>query len=121
MLLGTFEQTGLFLMAGFWLVLALGVEVVTYGIRQRLSWAWLAGACIFAVYVFSMFLPLFVLSPLALFVPALFLPLGGLGLWGLMDAGSRATLISNHRGGSPVSNTSYGRGIVTQKPPSSVG
>jgi hypothetical protein len=57
----------------FCLALIAGIEVVAYGLRRRKFWAWVAGLCIFGVYV-----------------PSLFLPLGALGLWGLLDRGSRA-------------------------------
>jgi hypothetical protein len=57
----------------FCILLGLGMEVVAYGLRGRRFWAWIAGLCIFAM-----------------FLPSLFLPLGALGLWGLLDAGSRA-------------------------------
>jgi type II secretory pathway pseudopilin PulG len=48
-------------------------EVVVWGLGRRRMWAWIAGLCIFAMYV-----------------PSLFFPLGALGLWGLLDPGSRA-------------------------------
>jgi hypothetical protein len=53
--------------------LAIGIEAVAFGLRRRKFWAWVAGLCIFGLYV-----------------PSLFLPLGALGLWGLLDPGSRA-------------------------------
>ncbi len=56
----------------FCLALVAGIEVVAYGLHRRKHWAWVAGRCIFVIYV-----------------PSLFLPLGALGLWGLLDAGSR--------------------------------
>lgn len=55
------------------LALITGIEVVAYGLRRRKFWAWVAGLCIFGLYT-----------------PSLFLPLGALGLWGLLDRGSRA-------------------------------
>lgn len=55
------------------LLLAAGIEVVVWGLKRRKFWAWIAGICLFGLYV-----------------PSLFLPLGALGLWGLLDAGSRA-------------------------------
>jgi hypothetical protein len=57
----------------FCVALAGGIEVVVSGLHQRKFWAWIAGLCIFGMYV-----------------PSLFLPLGALGLWGLLDNGSRA-------------------------------
>ena len=63
---------GLFLFV-FCLALIVGIEVVAYGIQRRKFWAWIAGLCIFGMYV-----------------PSLFLPLGAFGLWGLLDEGSRA-------------------------------
>jgi len=60
------------IMACFALALAAGVEVVAYGIRKRRFWAWIAGLIIFGIYL-----------------PSLFLPLGVLGLWGLLAASSR--------------------------------
>jgi hypothetical protein len=53
--------------------LAIGIEVVAFGLRRRKFWAWVAGLCIFGLYL-----------------PSLFLPLGALGLWGLLAPGSRA-------------------------------
>lgn len=55
------------------LVLAAGIEYVAYGLNQRKFWAWVAGLIIFGLYV-----------------PSAFLPLGGFGLWGLLDKGTRA-------------------------------
>lgn len=55
------------------IALAAGIEFVIYGLRRRKFWAWVVGLGIFAVYV-----------------PSLFFPLGALGLWGLLDSGSRA-------------------------------
>lgn len=60
-------------MLAFCVCIALGIEVVALGLRRRRFWAWIAGLCIFA-----------------LFVPSPFLPLGVLGLWGLLAQGSRA-------------------------------
>jgi hypothetical protein len=57
----------------FCLALVAGIEIVVYGLHQRKFWAWVAGLCICGMYV-----------------PSLFLPLGALGLWGLLDSGSRA-------------------------------
>ena len=57
----------------FSLALIVGIEIVVYGLKQRKYWAWIAGICIFAIYV-----------------PSLFLPLGAFGLWGLLDPGSQA-------------------------------
>jgi hypothetical protein len=57
----------------FFLALIAGIELVVYGLHRRRFWAWVAGLCIFGVYV-----------------PSLFLPLGVLGLWALLDSGSRA-------------------------------
>jgi hypothetical protein len=59
-------------LAVFCASLAAGVEVIAFGLRQRKNWAWVAGLCVFALYV-----------------PSLFLPLGAFGLWGLLDSGSR--------------------------------
>ncbi len=55
------------------LALVVGIEIVNAGLRRRKFWAWVAGLCIFATYL-----------------PSLFLPLGALGLWGLLDGGSQA-------------------------------
>src|SRR6266849_1178427 len=57
----------------FCLALIAGIEFVVYGLRNRKFWAWVAGLCVFGVYL-----------------PSLFFPLGALGLWGLLDSGSRA-------------------------------
>ena len=59
----------------FCLGLAVGVEVVAYGLKHRRFWAWVAGLAIFGVYL-----------------PSGFLPLGVLGLWGLLQKASRAEL-----------------------------
>lgn len=63
-------------LAVFWLLgclaAAAGVEFVVYGLHRRKFWAWVAGLCIFGIYL-----------------PSLFLPLGALGLWGLLDNGSQ--------------------------------
>lgn len=55
------------------LALAVGIEFVVHGLRRRKFWAWVVGLCLFGLYV-----------------PSLFFPLGVLGLWGLLDSGSRA-------------------------------
>jgi hypothetical protein len=68
--LGGVIGTALFLLA---LLLAVGIEFVVHGLGQRQFWAWVAGLRIFGVYL-----------------PSLFFPLGALGLWGLLDHGSRA-------------------------------
>ena len=60
-------------LAAFSLAIGAGVEVVAAGPRRRKFWAWVAGLCVFGTYATS-----------------LFLPLGVLGLWGLLDEGSRA-------------------------------
>ena len=57
----------------FCLALAVGIWLVVGGLNKRKFWAWVAGLGIFAIYL-----------------PSLFLPLGALGLWGLLDPGSRA-------------------------------
>ena len=59
--------------AVFCLLLAVIPEIAVWGIHRRRFWAWILGLIIFAIYV-----------------PSLFLPLGAFGLWGLLDAGSRA-------------------------------
>lgn len=71
------DDSGLGLVFGvfgllFCLALAIGIEVVAWGLRKRKFWAWVAGLCLFGMYV-----------------PSLFLPLGAFGLWGLLDKGSR--------------------------------
>ena len=52
---------------------AFGIEVVAYGVSRRKFWGWVAGLCVFGLFLMS-----------------IFLPLAALGLWGLLDAGSRA-------------------------------
>jgi hypothetical membrane protein len=61
------------IMVAMGLASAIGVEVVARGISKRKFWAWVAGLCIFALYL-----------------PSLFLPLSAFGLYGLLAAGSRA-------------------------------
>jgi hypothetical protein len=55
------------------LAIVIGIEFVKNGLRKRKFWAWVAGLCIFGIYL-----------------PSLFFPLGALGLWGLLDEGSRS-------------------------------
>jgi Ca2+/Na+ antiporter len=59
----------------FCLLLASVPEIAALGIRRRRFWGWVLGIILFALYV-----------------PSLFLPLGAFGLWGLLDAGSRAEM-----------------------------
>jgi hypothetical protein len=66
------------------LALIAGVELVVYGLHRRRFWAWIGGLCIFAIYV-----------------PSLFLPLGALGLWGLLDVGTRAEFGFGRNASSP--------------------
>lgn len=56
----------------FCLFLAVGILFVVRGIKKRKYWAWIAGICICGLYI-----------------PSAYFPLGALGLWGLLDAGSR--------------------------------
>ena len=70
------------------LLLAAGIEVVVWGLKRRKFWAWIAGICLFGLYL-----------------PSLFLPLGWLGLWGLLDAGSRSEFgigVAKPRGFEPT-------------------
>jgi type II secretory pathway pseudopilin PulG len=53
--------------------MAAASELIVWGLARRRMWAWVAGLCVFGLYV-----------------PSLFFPLGALGLWGLLDPGSRA-------------------------------
>lgn len=69
--------TGLRLtMAAMWVVIGFAmillVEVVAWGLRRRKFWAWVVGIGLFALYV-----------------PSLFLPLGAVGLYGLLVEPSR--------------------------------
>src|SRR5438874_3351515 len=57
----------------FSLGVAVGVELLVVGLRKRKFWAWIVGIIVTGIYV-----------------PSLFLPLGALGLWGLLAAGSRS-------------------------------
>lgn len=52
---------------------AVAIEVVVRGLIRRKFWAWIAGLCLSGLYV-----------------PSLFLPLGVMGLIGLLDPTSRA-------------------------------
>jgi hypothetical protein len=56
----------------FCVALVVGIEFVFSGLKHRKFWAWVAGLCIFAMYL-----------------PSAFLPLGAFGMWGLLDAGSQ--------------------------------
>jgi hypothetical protein len=59
--------------AVFCFTLAVVVETIAWGIRRRYYWAWILGVGTFALYV-----------------PSIFMPLGILGVWWLMDDSSRA-------------------------------
>lgn len=65
------------------LALAAGIEFVFVGLRRRKRWDWIAGLCVFGIYL-----------------PSLFLPLGAFGLWGLLDGGSRKEFGVGGTGGS---------------------
>jgi hypothetical protein len=54
------------------LALAVAVEIPAFGLKKRRNWAWIAALIVCGIYV-----------------PSLFLPLGALGLWGLLSSGSR--------------------------------
>lgn len=54
--------------------IAVGFEAVAWGLRRSRFWAWVAGLCIFA-----------------LFVPSPFLPLGVVGLWAILSPGTRTS------------------------------
>jgi hypothetical protein len=60
------------MLVGLCALLVAGIEVIAYGVVQRRRWAWIAGVGLFAT-----------------FVPSVFLPLGVLGLWGLLDCKTR--------------------------------
>jgi hypothetical protein len=70
---GPFERAALVFLGSFCIVLALAVEVIAYGVARRWLWAWIVGVCVFCLYV-----------------PSIFMPLGILGLWGLLHPDSRA-------------------------------
>lgn len=73
------------LLGGIGLVCAIGAEVVAWGLGRRRYWAWIAGLCVFGLYT-----------------PSLFLPLGVLGLWGLLDSGSQEVFQAVRKvGGKP--------------------
>jgi Ca2+/Na+ antiporter len=55
------------------LVFAAGVEVVVWGLKKLKYWAWITGIVTCAFYISS-----------------IFIVLGGLGLWGLLDAETQA-------------------------------
>lgn len=62
-----------YLFAGVCGLIAVANWVVAWGLTRRYFWAWVAGLVLFGLY-----------TPSILFI------LGGLGLWGLLDPGSRA-------------------------------
>jgi hypothetical protein len=57
----------------FSLLLAVGVEVIVWGLRKLKYWAWIAGIVVCALYITSAFVVL-----------------GALGLWGLLDSETQA-------------------------------
>lgn len=63
-------------MAGMWIVVGFAmivlVEAVAWGLKRRKFWAWVVALGVFALYV-----------------PSLFLPLGAVGLYGLLVEPSR--------------------------------
>ena len=63
----------LWLLAGLCIVLAIVARRLMHALRQRKRWAWIAAAVLFV-----------------LFLPTVFLPLGLVGLFGLMSKGTRA-------------------------------
>ena len=66
------------------LVVAAIPEIAAYGIRHRRLWGWILGLILCGAYALS-----------------IFLPLGVFGLWGLLDAGSRAEMGLGERQQSP--------------------
>lgn len=66
------------LFAVFSIALAVGVEVVVSGLKNKRFWAWVAGIIICGTYV-----------------PSLFMILGALGLWGLLDSETRAVFLNS--------------------------
>jgi hypothetical protein len=63
---------GTAMLVGVCALLVAGVEVIAHGVALRRRWAWIAAIGLFATYI-----------------PSLFLPLGVLGLWGLLDRRTR--------------------------------
>ena len=57
----------------FCVAMVVGIELLVAGLRGKEFWAWVVGLVLFGLYV-----------------PSPFLPLGALGLWGLLDEGTRA-------------------------------
>lgn len=55
------------------LALAAGVEIVIYGLKNYKPWGWITGLIVCILYI-----------------PSLFIILGGLGLWGLLDAETKS-------------------------------
>ena len=98
--LDAFAATGISVFLFFFCALiAVGVEVVAYGIHKRKFWGWVAGLIVFGIYA-----------------PSLFLPLGAFGLWGLLATGSRAEFGVGGSGGQP---TTHGGNVPSpQAPPS---
>ena len=69
----------------FCALIAVGVEIVAYGIHKRRFWGWVAGLVVFGIYL-----------------PSLFMPLGALEFWGLLASGSRAEFPIGTGGGQPT-------------------
>ncbi len=72
-------------LGGGCLLMAAGTQMVAWGLRRRRFWGWVAGIILFGLYV-----------------PSLFLPLGVLGLWGLLDPASRRLFPGASAGSAPL-------------------
>ena len=86
----------------FVIVLSLGMaalsEVIVWGLHRRRMWGWIAGLCVFGLYL-----------------PSLFFPLGALGLWGLLDPGSRALFGMGQAGTASASGAAGGAAVKSSR------
>lgn len=73
--------------SGFCVALSVAVELIAAGLQRRKFWAYIASMCVFTTYI-----------------PSLFLPLGVLGLWGLLDPGSRSVFGVDEKRGTVQSS-----------------
>lgn len=63
------------------LAMIVGLEILINGLKKRRKWSWITGLIVFGLYA-----------------PSLFLPLGVMGLWAMLNAGTQQELgVTNQR------------------------